>query len=67
MHVTSFSSKFHGHMFISLKVIRALQKHEKEGTKKKVNEKKNKVMIHLLEACVFLFVSNASYNPICVL
>ena len=27
---------------------------------KKVNKKKNKVMIQLLEACVSLFISNAS-------
>ena len=35
MCVMSFSSTFHGHMFISLKVISALQKNEKEGTRKK--------------------------------
>ena len=35
MYVTSFLSKFHGHMFISLKVISALQEKEKEGTRKK--------------------------------
>ena len=35
LYVTSFSSKFDGHTFISLKVISALQKKEKEGTRKK--------------------------------
>ena len=63
MYVTSFSSKFHGHMFISLKVISALQKKRKRRDEKKVNKKKNKVMIHLLEACVPLFISNASLVP----
>ena len=31
MYVTSFPRKFYGHMFISLKVISALLKKEKEG------------------------------------
>ena len=60
MHVTSFLSKFHGHMFISLKVISALQKKEKEGTRKKVNKKKNKVITQLLEACISLSISNVA-------
>ena len=33
MYVTSFSSKFNGHVFISLKVISVL--HKKEGTGKR--------------------------------
>ena len=40
MHVTSFSSKFDGHTFISLKVISALQKKEKEGSRKKYTKRK---------------------------
>ena len=40
MYVTSFLSKFHGHMFISLKIISALQKKEKEGTKKSKQKEK---------------------------
>ena len=61
MHVTRFSSKFHGHMFISLKVICVLQK-KKRNTRdeKEVNKKKNKVMTQLLEACVSLPISCAS-------
>ena len=35
MYVTNLLSKFHGHMFISLKIISVLQKKEKEGTRKK--------------------------------
>ena len=40
MYVTSFPSKFHGHIFISLKVISALQKREKGGTRKKQTKRK---------------------------
>ena len=43
MYVTSFSSKFDGHTFISLKVISALQKKEEEGTRKK--QTKLKIML----------------------
>ena len=39
MYVTSFSSKFDGHTFISLKVISALQGKKKKGREKsKQNE-----------------------------
>ena len=58
MHVTSISSKFHGHVFMLFLVYYSLK--ENEGTKKKVNKKKSKVMTRLLEAFVFLFINNAS-------
>ena len=44
MYVMSFSSKFYGHMFISLKVFSALQKKRNRRNEKEVNKKKNKVM-----------------------
>ena len=41
MYVTSFLSKFHGHMFISLKVISVLQKKKKnKGREKSKQEEK---------------------------
>ena len=52
MYVTNFSSKFYDHMFISLKVISAIQKKLNRRDEKEVNKKKNKVMTQLLEACV---------------
>ena len=51
----SFSSKFYGHMFISLKLISVLQKKRNRRHEKEVN--KNKVMTQLLEACVSLPIS----------
>ena len=63
MHKTFFSSKFHDHMFISLKVISALKKKRNRRNEKKVNKKQNKVMPQLLEACVSLPVSSASLVP----
>ena len=66
MYVTSFLSKFHGHMFISLKVISALQKKRKRRDEKKVNKKINKVMIQLLKSCVSLSISSASLVPFCI-
>ena len=48
----SFSFKFYGHMFISLKVISVLQKKRNIRDAKEVNKKKNKVMTQLLEASI---------------
>ena len=60
MYVTSILSKFYGHMFISLKVISVLQKKRNRRGEKEINKKKNKVMTHLLEACISLPISSAS-------
>ena len=43
MYVKSFSTKFHGNIFISLKSINLVQKKEKQG-RKKINKKKSEVM-----------------------
>ena len=60
MYVTSFSSKFYGQMFISLKVISIIQKKRSRRDEKEVNKKKNEVMTQVLEACVSLPISSAS-------
>ena len=60
MYVTSFSSKFYGNMFISLKVNSVIQKKRNRRDEKEVNKKKNKVMTQLLEACVSLPISSTS-------
>ena len=67
MYVTSFSTKFYGHMFISSKVIRVLQKKRKRKEEKEVyffllftNKKKNQVMTQFLEACISSPIDNTS-------
>ena len=59
----SFSSKFYGHVFISLKVISVLQEKRNRKDEKEVSKKKNKVTAQLLEACVSLPISSASLVP----
>ena len=61
MYVTGFSSKFHGYMFISLKIISLLQK--KRRDEKKVSKMKHKVMTQILEACISLSIGSASLVP----
>ena len=62
MYVISISSKFYGHMFISLKVISVQQKKRNRRDEKEVNKKKIKVMTQLWKACVSLPIS-ASLVP----
>ena len=63
MYATSFSFNFYGHMFISLQFIRVLLKKRNRRDEKEANKMKNKFMIQLLEACVSLFITNASLVP----
>ena len=63
MYVASFSFKFSGPMFISLKVTSVLQKKRNRRDEKKVNKKKNNAMPQLLKACVSLPMSSASLVP----
>ena len=48
MFVTSFSTKFRGNMFISLKVISVVEKKRKTRDEKTLNKKKNKIITQLL-------------------
>ena len=63
MYAMNFLLEFYCYVFITLKVINALQKKRSRRDEKKVNLKKNKVMTQLLKACVSLPISSASLVP----
>ena len=55
MFVTSFSTKFRGNMFISLKVISVVEKKRKTRDEKTLNKKKSKVMTQFLRFAYLKF------------